>query len=170
MLRSGRSKASLASLLVRGLVAGVAGTAAMTALQTVTQKLQGGEDSEQPPEKWSDAPAPAQVAEKAAETVGESLPIDKAPAIGNVMHWLYGTSWGAGYAISRLGVRGVGFAPAGIGFGAAVWAASYAELVPMGIYKPPSQYPMKDLALDACYHLAYGVAVAATFEALTRVA
>jgi hypothetical protein len=54
------------------------------------------------------------------------------------------------------------------GFGTAVWTASYAELVPLGIYEPPWKYPPADLALDLSYHVVYGVVVAVTCAALDR--
>lgn len=162
------SKPTVVATLGRGLLAGIAGTAVMTGLQLLTQKLQNGGAGDKPPETWSDAPAPAQVAEKTAETVGTTLPLEQAPAIGNAVHWLYGTLWGTAYGLAKRGFDGVGFAPAGAGFGTAVWAASYAQLVPLGIYKPPWRYPAKELALDVSYHLAYGVTVAATYKTLSR--
>jgi hypothetical protein len=78
------------------------------------------------------------------------------------MHWLYGTGWGAAYAL--LG------RPNGAVFGTGVWAAAYAELVPLGIYEPPWKYPAKDLAIDLSYHLVYGVTVQGAYAALSRAA
>jgi hypothetical protein len=56
----------------------------------------------------------------------------------------------------------------GVALGAGVWAASYAELVPLGVYEPPWKVPPDELALDLSYHLVYGVAVAGVFAALDR--
>jgi hypothetical protein len=53
-------------------------------------------------------------------------------------------------------------------FGSAVWASSYAELVPMGIYELPWKYKPQELALDLSYHLAYGLATAVAFAGLSR--
>jgi hypothetical protein len=44
---------------------------------------------------------------------------------------------------------------------------SYAQLVPMGIYKPPWKYPVRDLGLDLSYHLVYGIAAAVAYDRLT---
>ena len=81
------------------------------------------------------------------------------------MHWTYGVGCGAAYGL----VQGTIAAPpirAGAAFGASVWGLSYAQLVPMGIYEPPWRYPAKELAIDLSYHLVYGVAAAAAYEAL----
>jgi hypothetical protein len=51
-------------------------------------------------------------------------------------------------------------------FGTGVWAASYLELVPMGLYEPPWEYPATTLAKDLSYHLVYGVGTAAAYDAL----
>jgi hypothetical protein len=49
-----------------------------------------------------------------------------------------------------------------------VWTAAYAELVPLGIYKKPLEYPAQELALDLSYHLVYGIAVAGAYSAFDR--
>lgn len=54
----------------------------------------------------------------------------------------------------------------GLLFGVGVWAASYAQLVPLGIYEPPWRYPPKTLVFDLSYHLVYGTGVGATFAVL----
>ena len=38
----------------------------------------------------------------------------------------------------------------------------------MGIYKPPWKYSPATIALDLSYHLVYGVATAAAYEAISR--
>jgi hypothetical protein len=147
--------------LARGIAAGVAGTAAMTAYQLAVAKVQGKPLRTPVPERWADAPAPAQVAKRAADAVGlgRRLTREDVPLLTNVMHWLYGVSWGALYGAIPGG---------GLAFGTAVWGASYAELVPLGIYEPPWTYPPKALAVDWSYHAVYGVAVGRAYAALAR--
>ena len=55
---------------------------------------------------------------------------------------------------------------AGAGFGLAVWAASYAQLVPLGVLPPPWEYGAATLAEDAGYHAVYGLGVAFAEAAL----
>src|SRR5579875_1262862 len=114
-----------------GMAAGLGGTAVMTAYQLAVARAQGKPLQTPVPHRWADAPPPAQVAKRAAEAAGQGRRFtrDDVPMLTNAMHWLYGTGWGVAYAL--LG------APNGLAFGAAVWGAAYAELVPLGIYEPP---------------------------------
>jgi hypothetical protein len=54
----------------------------------------------------------------------------------------------------------------GVLFGASVWGLSYAQLVPMGVYEPPWEYPATTVAKDLSYHLVYGLGVAAAYKGL----
>ena len=146
-------------MLRRGLVAGVAGTAAMTAWQELSSRLQGGQESGAPPpaDPWEAAPAPAKVARKfATDVLGRDVSPDRIGLLTNVMHWGTGIGWGVGYAVAQRVLPG-GTLRKGLAWGSTVWAASYAQLVPMGIYEPPWKYPPDVLALDLSYHLVYGV-------------
>jgi hypothetical protein len=155
--------------LLRGVAAGVAGTGAMTAYQLTVAKLQGKPLSTPVPHRWSDAPAPAQVAKKVADAVGQGRRFTRAdvPSLTNAMHWLYGVSWGALYGLAGARAR-PGPVVGGLAFGTGVWSVSYAQLVPLGIYRPPWKYPPQELVLDLSYHLVYGLAVAGACAAFER--
>jgi hypothetical protein len=155
--------------LLKGVIAGLAGTGLMTAYQLGVAKLRSQPLGTDVPEKWSDAPAPAQVAKKGADALGQSDHVTRedVPLLTNAMHWLYGIGWGTFYGLGAGRTRPdpvVG----GLVFGTGVWGAAYAELVPLGIYEPPWKYPKKELALDLSYHLVYGLAVAGAYAALDR--
>ena len=81
------------------------------------------------------------------------------------MHWGYGTSWGAAYALTD-GLGDTPVIPRGLMFGAAVWGESLVELPAMKLAPPVWDYPLQELALDVSYHLVYGIAVAAAYAAL----
>jgi hypothetical protein len=153
--------------LLRGIAAGIAGTAAMTAYQLAVARAQGKPLATPVPHRWADAPAPAQLAKKAADWVGQGrhLTRDDVPMLTNAMHWLYGVSWGALYGVVA-GAAEPDPVAGGLAFGTGVWGAAYAELVPLGIYKAPWRYSAEELALDWSYHAVYGLAVAAAFAAL----
>ena len=155
--------------LGRGVAAGLAGTAAMTAYQLGVAKLRGEPLATPVPHRWADAPPPAQVAKKAADAVGQGRRFTRedVPALTNAMHWLYGIAWGAVYGLAA-GRGRPNPATGGALLGAGVWVAAYGELVPLGIYRPPWQYPAKEIALDLSYHLVYGAAVAGAYAALDR--
>src|SRR5213080_2603574 len=86
----------LATTIGRGLVAGVAGTAAMTVSSTVEAKLRH--------RPFSTAPADA-----AARVLGIKGFTDEAAhsRFSNLVHWGYGTGWG----ITRGLLRAAGMSP-----------------------------------------------------------
>lgn len=152
--------------LGRGLLAGVVGTAAMTAAQRIGGHFEstGGDEGQE--RSWEDAPAPAKVAKRILEGVfHRDVPVSRIDLLTHATHWLYGVAWGAVYGLAQETER-----PSpqrrGLLFAAGVWSASYIALVPMGIYEPPWRYPAGTLALDASYHLVYGEAVAAAYAVL----
>jgi hypothetical protein len=157
------------SSLAKGVIAGIAGTGVMTAYQMGVAKLRGQPIGTEVPHRWADAPAPAQVAKKGADAVGQGdrFTREDVPLLTNAMHWLYGVGWGVFYGLGA-GRTHPDPVPGGLAFGTGVWGAAYAELVPLGIYEPPWKYPKKELAIELSYHLVYGLAVAAAFAALDR--
>lgn len=160
--------------VARGVLAGAAGTAAMTAWQELSSRLQssggssgGGEggDGEDP---WTSAPAPAKVAKRLIEGVfRREVGPEYIRLLTHAAHWSYGTAWGAVYGLLQGTLR-VNPLAHGIAFGTGVWAMSYVELVPMGLYEPPWKYPAKSLAKDLSYHLVYGAGVAGAYHLLAR--
>jgi len=146
----------------RGAVAGLAGTAAMTAWQELSAKLRssdGGSEKSQTPDPWQEAPAPAKVGRLLLGALGYDVPDRQIGLLTNVMHWGYGIGWGTVYG----SVKGAGARErplvSGLAFGTCVWAMSYLQLVPLGIYEPPWKYSSAELAIDLSYHLAYGAGV-----------
>jgi hypothetical protein len=158
----------------------------MTAWQKLSGRLRasGSEDGEEdgeapartdhdasaePEDPWENAPVRARVARRAAEALfGWRVSPARIPLLTNVMHWGYGTSWGVPYGVWAGSAAGRGALRAGALFGLGLWATSYAQLVPMGLYEPPWRYPAKDLALDLSYHLVYGVGTGAALQMLER--
>ena len=94
-------------LLARGIAAGVAGTAVMTAYQLAVAKARGRPLQTRIPKTWADAPAPAQVAKKTADALGEGRHVTKkdVPLLTNAVHWGYGSALGVVYAIAARRLR-----------------------------------------------------------------
>lgn len=155
--------------LWRGLAAGLVGTGLMTLAQEASSRLMSsGEDGggDGGPPSWDEASAPAKVARKVSTGVfDEDIDPERIPALTNGMHWAYGTAWGAVYGLAQ-GTVHARPAPHGLTFGTLVMGTSYAQLVPMGLSKPPWGYPPKDLATEWGFHAVYGLGVAAAFRAL----
>lgn len=143
--------------LGRGLVAGAAGTAALTASQFVAAKVTG---TEMPT-------AAGVVARRIAEGVFfKPVPDERLPVLNQAMHWTYGTAWGGVYGLAQSTLQ----LPAphhGLLFGALLGTVGTAELPALGLMPPPWQVPPSALAINTFHHLMYGLAAAATFRALT---
>lgn len=148
----------------RGLLAGVAGTATMTAWQTLSAKLQnsgGSGDPDAASDPWANAPAPAKVGRLMLRAVGYEVPPERIGLLTNIMHWGYGISWGAVYGAVMGQAAHTRPLLRGLAFGSWVWVMSYVQLVPLSIYQVPWKYPLPELGLDLSYHLAYGAGVGA---------
>ncbi len=172
-----RPRVSPLGSVVRGLAAGIVGTGLMTAAQELAARLQAkaagdagpaGEDqSAEPKDPWEEASAPAKVAKRVVEGVFQKQLSADPTVVTNVMHWAYGTGWGAVYGLIA-GTRGTSTLKQGARFGTGVWAMSYVQLVPMGLYELPWTYPPKDTALEVSYHVAYGVGAGLGYAMLDR--
>lgn len=154
--------------LGRGLLAGVAGTAAMTGWQMLAARLRPSDDapSDPPDDPWEQASAPAKVAKRIGEGVLQrEVSPDLIPLLTHGMHWGYGIGWGTVYGLVAGSAGRSGVADGAV-FGTLVWIMSYVQLVPMGLYELPWKYEPQETALDLSYHLVYGAGVAAAFHAL----
>jgi hypothetical protein len=158
--------------ILRGLVSGAVGTAAMDMVWYMRYRRGGGKEKFLDWElslqlsSWDNAPAPALIGKRMVEGfTGKALPPERAALTNNFMHWAYGLGWGTVYGIlaGSLVRPSVAF---GVPFGATVWATDYVVLPKAGVYKPMWEYDAKTLWMDLSAHLAYGAATAASFALL----
>ncbi|MFN2466413.1 MAG: hypothetical protein ABR598_09145 [Candidatus Dormibacteria bacterium] len=153
--------------LLRGIVAGTAGTLAMDVLLYARYRKGGGEqgplawETAEGTEDWDGAGAPAQAARKLAGMAGIDLPASSVRTVTNAMHWVYGASWGACLALG--GAKGL---RAGLLLGAGVWGFDYVSLPLLGVYKPIWEYDTQTLWDDLSAHLAFGLATGLVAEML----
>jgi hypothetical protein len=159
--------------LVRGLLAGAAGTAAMDLLWYRRYRRDGGAQSFPAWElalgldSWEKAPAPAQVGRRLVEGLFQvELSPRWAMPMTNLMHWGYGEAWAGMYGIAA-GTAGPFRVQLGPPFGATVWLSSYVVLPLAGLYKPIWQYDLPTLGKDLSAHLVFGSATALAFAALS---
>jgi hypothetical protein len=140
-----------------GLLAGLAGTAAMTIAQGAEFVLTDAEPSS----------TPADVADKLKRRAGRGrLKRRHRRAANQGMHWLYGTSWGVPYGF-LAGGGGVPPEVSGPVFGLLVWGAGLVELPALGVADPPWKRSPASLASEALFHVVYGIGAAAAVRALT---
>jgi len=143
----------VANSIGKGLVAGFAGTAAMTVSSTIEAKVRKREAST----------APAKAAEKV-------LGIERFNNEGaeerfsNLVHWGYGTGWG----VVRGLMRAAGVPPriATSGHLAALWGSEQVMLPTLDVAPPLTMWGGKEIAVDAWHHVVYAVATAAVYELL----
>ena len=144
--------------LGHGLLAGVAGTAALTASQLIAAKIQGSE----PPT------AGGTVAKRILEGVFlRDVSGERLPALNQAMHWTYGAAWGGVYGVTQEALR-LPLPLEGLLFGSLVGTVATAELPALKLMPPPWKVPPSQLALNTFHHLVYGLATASTFRVLSR--
>jgi hypothetical protein len=144
----------IAAAVGKGAVAGAAGTAATTASQLIESKIRGRE--------------PSTAAAEAVESVLEVDPRHgKAEQkLNTVAHFGYGTAWGVPRGL--LGAFGLGTIPATVLHFAGVQAAAMV-VVPKTTEAPPAtEWPKKEIAIEAFHHVVYAVAAGAVYSWLTR--
>jgi uncharacterized membrane protein len=140
----------------RGLAAAAVGTAAMTTAQTSYLQLTGGKASS----------APGEIGRRIVNGVlKRKVPRDRWRTVDEAMHAIYGTQWGLPFGLAVGSRRSGPRASDGIVFGLAVWAIGLAELPALGLAPPPWRQPPADLATDLGFHLVYGFATGAAYEA-----
>src|SRR3954453_986420 len=140
--------------VAKGLLAGLAGTAAMTVSSTIEEKLRGREPSSAP-------------ADAAAKVLGiDSFPDERTKStFGNAVHWTYGTGWGAVRGL----LRGLGLSPlaaTALHF-AAVWGNEQVALPALGVAPPLTEWGAEEIAIDMFHHVVYVSATGAAYEGLT---
>ena len=161
--------------IASGMAAGLVGTVCMDTVRFLRQRRSGGEQSFRKWEfarvrNWQEAPDPGQVAKRVIEGFTErKLPDGAAWPISTMMHWSYGTSWGALYGVLAASARTPNLIY-GVPFGAFVWLSAYAILPTAGLYEAIWKYDGKTLGQDLSAHLVYGVSTSTVFLVLSLVA
>jgi hypothetical protein len=147
--------ARIADGIGKGVLAGFAGTAAMTASSTIEAKLRG--------RPFSTAPAKAATRALGIETFDDG---EAYARFSNLVHWGYGTGWGVARGIMRafgLGPR----AATGAHF-ATLWGSALYTLPKYEVAPPVIDWAAEDVAIDVFHHLVYVSATALAFELLDR--
>ena len=124
--------------VVSGVLAGVAGTVCLDAVNYLKYRSTGGKDSpltwEFPKvDRWDQAPAPGQVGKRLIEGFTQRELSDRwASPVSTVMHWSYGSGWGALYGVLAGSLRSP--KPVyGLPLGAVAWISGYVLLPEAGL-------------------------------------
>jgi hypothetical protein len=135
-----------------GALAGLVGTAAMTVSSSVEAKLRNRDPSAAP-------------AEAASALLGVEPKSDRAKTrFNNVVHWAYGTGWGAVRGLlDAIGLRGAPAAALHLG---AVWGGEQMVLPATGASSPAWKWGAKEIGVDLLHHGVYVAVTSAVYELL----
>jgi hypothetical protein len=135
-----------------GIVAGLVGTAVMTAAQMIEMQFSGREPSDTP-------------YKAVKKTFGFEAQSDEAKElISNVTHFAYGSTWGIPRGLlAAFGTDSLAGTSAHFG---AVWGTELSLLPAMGVMEPVTEWQPKAIAEDAMFHAIYALAVGLTADAL----
>lgn len=150
----GRVLGDLGCLMGTGLLAGAAGTAALTVAQAVEMDLTGREAST----------TPAEAVEKVLGI--RAIDDDHKAQLAQLVHWGYGTSWGLFRSfLDLLGVRGT---DASLIHCAAVWGTALALLPGLEVAPPAHQWPAKMHVTEGVFHLIYAEAAGIVYDLMSE--
>ena len=150
--KASHSLGTVASAIGKGVLAGLAGTAAITISQMIEMKITGRDPST----------VPAEAASKVLD-VKPATEEDKSK-MSQEVHWTYGTSWGiARGVISATGLKGI---PASLVHFAAIWGTALLMEPRLKVAPPVKEWEPKTLAIDALHHAVYATVAGLVFDAI----
>jgi hypothetical protein len=142
-----------ATAIGRGLVAGLAGTAAMTVSSTLEMRLRG-----RPP-----SAAPARVAAKLLDVKPRNLRSGRFPAIAHGV-----TGVGLGATRGLIDVAGLRGPAATLAFFAVAWSPDLVAVPAAGAAPPPWRWGVLETALSGLHHGVYAAAGDAAYRAVAQ--
>jgi hypothetical protein len=146
--------------LVRGALAGAAGTTALNAVTYLDMVLRGRPASSTPEDTM----------DRLSAATGVAVPGDekhrpnRLSGLGALLGILTGTAVGAGYGLMHRSGRRPPGALGAVGVGVAAMVGSTVPMMITGVTDPRTWRPA-DWAADVVPHLAYGAVTAATYRA-----
>lgn len=142
----------VALTLGKSIIAGLAGTAAMTLAQMIEMKL-----TER---------APSTVPADAVEKVLDIKPVNegKKEKMANEVHWTYGTAWGIPRGI--IGLLGLSGASASLAHFAAVWTTAIIIEPALQLSPPITEWEPEEIGKDVFYHLLYAAVAGLVYDAM----
>ena len=141
----------LGGAIGKGLIAGLAATAAITISQMIEMRI-----TNRPP---------SDVQLKVAKETVSAEPVEgEKEKMSQELHWAYGTTWGiARGLISLTGLKGL---PATAAHFAAIWGTSMVMLPAFNAAPPVTEEKPKSIAIDALHHAVYAITAGLAYDAL----
>ena len=150
-----RTVTKVAGAIGEGLVAGVAGTAAMTISSSLEARLRGRAPSTAP-------------ARATAKVLGiREFDSELAHArFSDLSHWGYGTGWGVVRGL--LGATALSPRRATLAHGAAIYGAAQVTLPALEVAPPAIFWGKEEVAIDLFHHAVYAAATGAAYGLIAR--
>jgi hypothetical protein len=149
----GKALGNLGCVVGRGLLAGLAGTAAMSLSQAVEMDLTGRQPSSTPAEAVEEL--------LGIRTVDEEHKVQ----LAQMVHWSYGTAWGLFRSfLDLLGLRGN---EASVVHGLIIWGAATALLPGLDVAPPAREWPVKTHIIEGAHHFVYALGAALAYDLMT---
>jgi hypothetical protein len=146
---------AVADAVGKGLVAGFAGTAAMTASSALEAKLRGRAPSSAPARATAKVLGIKEFEDKVAQA-----------RFNDLSHWGYGTGWGVLRGL--LGATGMSPKAATAAHGAAIYGAAQMTLPALEIAPPSIFWGTEEIAIDAFHHAVYATATGVAYELISH--
>ena len=134
-----------------GLIAGLAGTVAITLSQMIEMKIRDRKAST----------VPADAASKALDIKPEE---GKKEQFSQRVHWVYGTLWGV--VRGFFGAAGLRGAPATAMHGVAVLGTAMIIEPALKVSPPVTEWSKEDIIMDVVHHAVYAIAVGLVYDAI----
>jgi hypothetical protein len=142
----------LGSAIGKGLLAGVAATAAISLSQMIEMKINKRKPSNAPVKVVSETVGAKPAAKEDKEKLSQEI------------HWAYGTSWGI--ARGLIGLTGLKGIPAALVHFAAIWGTSLVLLPAFDAAKPINEQEPQEIAIDGLHHAVYTLTASLAYDAL----
>lgn len=146
------SLSRLGSAIGAGLLAGLAGTAAITVSQMIEMKITGRKPSN----------TPVDAASKVLDV--EAVSEEKKPKVSQEIHWAYGTTWGIARGLLSLG--GLKGWTGTLAHFAAIWGAEQIMLPSLKVAPPINEEEPKTIGIDVIHHAVYAIAAGLVYQAI----
>ena len=142
---------ALGAVIGKGLIAGLAGTAAITISQAIEMKITQRKASK----------TPAKAIEKLFD-IGPEPGAEK--SLSKEVHWTYGTLWGSARGILSLcGLNG--YAATASHF-AAIWGTALAVETQLDLAPSLEEWEPKEIGMSILHHMVYAVVAGWVYDAI----
>ena len=144
----------IGSAIGRGIIAGLAGTAAITLTQFIEKQINHKEPNFAP-------------ADAACKALGlEASDREKRGKLSREVHWTYGTLWGV--ARGLLSLVHIKKSPATIIHFGAIYYTALTIQPDFEVSSPVSEWSKQDILLDAFNHAVYATVAGLVFDAIDK--